>query len=114
MSMKNDQHWFLYLLQLGNIITKWRENVSISVTNYMFGNVIHKWCSELLNSAYNYLLSYIYSNFVLALTIKNMIPAAPSKDIVIVIGVRDQCPFRRADGKPVDKYLDKKGEGCLL
>uniref|UniRef100_A0A3Q7GKV8 Uncharacterized protein n=1 Tax=Solanum lycopersicum TaxID=4081 RepID=A0A3Q7GKV8_SOLLC len=24
--------------------------------------------------------------------------------------VRDQCPFCRADGKPVDKYLDKKGE----
>ena len=53
----------------------------------MFGNVIHEWCSELLNSAYNYLLSYIYSNFVLALRIKNIIPAAPSKDIMIVIGV---------------------------
>ena len=24
--------------------------------------------------------------------------------------MRDQCPFCRADGKPVDKYLDKKGE----
>ncbi|KAG5607213.1 hypothetical protein H5410_028705 [Solanum commersonii] len=51
----------------------------------MFGDVILERCSELLDSAYNYLLSYEYINFGLALTIMNMIPAAPSKYKVIVI-----------------------------
>ncbi|WMV31035.1 hypothetical protein MTR67_024420 [Solanum verrucosum] len=124
----------------------------------MFGDVTPEQCSDqLLDSAYNYLLSYKYINFGLALTIKNMIPVAPSKDRVIVIGaglawlaaarqlmlfgfevivlegrkragnllgllaqwlsytlhkVRDQCPLYRADGKDVDKYLDKKVEAA--
>jgi len=28
--------------------------------------------------------------------------------------VRDQCPLYRADGKPVDKHLDKKKSGGNL
>ena len=51
----------------------------------MFVDVKPEHCSELLDSTYNYLLSYGYINFGVALAIKDMISAEPSKGRVIVI-----------------------------
>uniref|UniRef100_A0A3Q7GIL9 Uncharacterized protein n=1 Tax=Solanum lycopersicum TaxID=4081 RepID=A0A3Q7GIL9_SOLLC len=63
MSTKNDQHWFLHLVQ--------------KVDSEVVRSKIRE--EEIFQMR-------LFINFVLALTIKNMILAAPSKDIVIVIG----------------------------
>ncbi|KAJ7970484.1 Lysine-specific histone demethylase 1-like protein [Quillaja saponaria] len=75
-----------YTLIRNHIIAKWRENVSNWVSKEMFLESIPKHYHSLLDSAYNYLVSRGYINFGVAPTIKEKIPAEPSKPSVVVIG----------------------------
>lgn len=75
-----------YTLIRNHIIAKWRENVANWVTKEMFIDYIPQHYQTLLDSAYNYLVSRGYINFGVAASIKEKIPAEPSKSNVIVIG----------------------------
>lgn len=75
-----------YTLIRNHIITKWRENVTNWITKEMFVDYIPQHYLTLLDSAYNFLLSRGYINFGVASSIKEKLPAEPSKQNVIVIG----------------------------
>lgn len=75
-----------YTLIRNHIITKWRENVTNWITKEMFVDYIPQHYHTLLDSAYNFLLSRGYINFGVASSIKEKLPAEPSKQNVIVIG----------------------------
>ncbi|KAL9265263.1 FLOWERING LOCUS D-like protein [Drosera capensis] len=75
-----------YILIRNHIITKWREDVMRWVNKEMFLEVVPKHYHYLLDSAYNYLVSYGYVNFGVAPSIKEKIPAEPSKPSVVIIG----------------------------
>lgn len=75
-----------YTLIRNHIIAKWRENVSNWVTKKVFTDYIPQHYHTLLDSAYNFLVSHGYINFGVASSIKDKIPAEPSKPGVIIIG----------------------------
>nr|CAD1844742.1 unnamed protein product [Ananas comosus var. bracteatus] len=75
-----------YILIRNHILSRWRENVNNWVTKESFTSVIPPHCETLLNSAYNYLVSHGFVNFGVAPSIKEKIPAEPSKPNVVVIG----------------------------